>query len=607
MIKWFTNLKTSRKLVSSFLIVAIIAGLVGMVGLLNIVNINKQDTQLYELNTLGLQYAGSASTQFQRLRFYILEATVLKTNEDIKNVETKIKEDIIFKLDAQISNYEKTVFSEEEKVLVNNIKNDLDTYKTYVQQTIQLVEQGNKEAAQKVIMIDAKPIADSLKDRFDKLLSFNAAEAELKSKSNDVAARNAIIIMIAFIVVAIIAAISLGLFINKLIGQPMQVFAAFAKMLAVGDVNIAKVSTATDRLLALRRDEVGDLASSFDKLIESTHEQAAVAKKIADGDLTVEVTVKSNEDVLGQGIAELLNRLRQIVETIVQAADQVASGSNMVSTSSMGLSQGATEQASAIQELTASIEQIRNQTNRNAENAARVNEITNSAKQNAAGGNKHMSEMLSAMEDINLSSGKINKIIKVIDDIAFQTNILALNAAVEAARAGQHGKGFAVVAEEVRTLAARSAQAARETTDLIESSILKVETGTKIANETAVALEKIVNEVDRVAELVVTIADATVEQAASIEQITQGISQVSQVVQTNAATAEESAAASEELSAQAVQLKQTVGVFKVNKKLLSANDFDDMRLLNTYNSDNNKPVPKINKMISLEDSSFGKY
>jgi len=299
------------------------------------------------------------------------------------------------------------------------------------------------------------------------------------------------------------------------------------------------------------------------------------SQKIIEGDLDFRIKSKSNDEIgkLLQAFSALADNLNEVMADLNEISKQVAMGSKQISDTSMLLSQGATEQASAIEELTASLQEISEKTKESAENARSANEIATKAKNRAVNGNNYMTEMLASIEAISQSSESISKVIKVIEDMAFQTNILALNAAVEAASAGEHGKGFAVVAEEVRNLANRSAKAAKETAQLIEGSIKNVENGNKIVKKTAAELDIIVNEVTKVADLMNEIAISSNEQAVGIEQINQGVQQVSEVVQSNTATAEESAAASEELAGQADILKERIARYKLRSEFIE--DFEE--------------------------------
>ncbi|MGE5415209.1 MAG: methyl-accepting chemotaxis protein, partial [Acidobacteriota bacterium] len=412
--------------------------------------------------------------------------------------------------------------------------------------------------------------------------------------------------------------------------DPVQEAAAVMNEMAKGNLQI-RVTGNYKGDHAQIKDALNDTIDSVKGYI---NEVSNVLNEMANGNLDVSIQSEFRGDFIAMkdSINMIINAFNEVMEEINTAANQVASGSNQVSDSSQSLSQASTEQAASIEEITASITEVAAQTKQNAVNANQANELALSAKENAVQGDEEMQEMLKAMSEINESSANISKIIKVIDEIAFQTNILALNAAVEAARAGQHGKGFAVVAEEVRNLAARSANAAKETTVMIEGSIQKVEQGTKIANGTAEALNKIVGGVAKAADLVGNIAIASNEQATAIAQIDQGLAQVSDVTQMNTATAEQSASASQQLASQAELLKERVARFKLRKHGAAIGGMagvspEILKAIRDAVARNNGPAghheeakaeaaaasaapsngaaPKIK--ISLDDMEFGKY
>ncbi|WP_186843766.1 methyl-accepting chemotaxis protein [Acetobacterium tundrae] len=353
---------------------------------------------------------------------------------------------------------------------------------------------------------------------------------------------------------------------------------------------------------------VNTTAKRLDVIVSEITEKIG---QLSHGNLDIEHATPFDGDfvTISNAINVIIDSLNDVMGEINTASEQVASGSGQVSAGSQSLAQGSTEQASSVQELTASIAEIAEQTKKNAVDANQARELTDTVKTNAAKGNAQMSSMQSSMIAINQSSEDISKIIKVIDDIAFQTNILALNAAVEAARAGQHGKGFAVVAEEVRSLAARSANAAKETTTLIEGSIDKVQEGTKIADDTAAALDDIVAGIEKVTTLIGNIAVASSEQASGIAQIDTGVEQVAQVVQQNSATAEQSAAASEELSGQAELLKQMVGTFKLRSKIRSQSTAKSIERHPKATSTKETPRPASESNVDREEITidFDKY
>ncbi len=382
------------------------------------------------------------------------------------------------------------------------------------------------------------------------IIAAGAATDDIFGAISSLNVKNSIIGLIVVVILGIVI-----IFIVRPIIGAVNKGVAMAKQIQAGDLS--------SRLHLTRTDEIGQLTHALDDMADSLQQRAELAEAIAEGDLTREVTLASEQDVLGRALRTMTEKLNDILSQIAMAGEQIDSGSNQVSDSAQDLSQGSTQQASAIEEIGASLNELTGQTQINAENAASANQLATTARNAAGEGSKQMQQMVVAMHEINESGQNISKIIKTIDEIAFQTNLLALNAAVEAARAGQHGKGFAVVAEEVRNLAARSAKAAQETAALIEGSVQKGENGTEIANRTAKALEEIVNGIGKTSDLVAEIAASSRDQAEGLSQVNDGLSQVDQVVQRNTAGAEESASAAEELSSQSAYLRQLIAQFRL--------------------------------------------
>ena len=647
--KWFYNLKLSVKLISAFVVVALLAAVVGTVGFLNLNDIGNQKMMTVE----SLLRIHESFTRINGLENMVISPTL--TIDERKNVLSEI-ETVESHMEEEISHFLALKHTKDELIEWQNIHDSIDDYIASHEKLVAHANEANGYLVEDPVSLryiiatrerdhynwiwlledaiineteftgqldgskcalgtwlsgytneseDLTHLLDEIDSYHMKVhtsgedinrIIFDADEnkserAYREYKNNTLPNMTKVLELLSEI--DQMAARSESLFISMTdlsiaTNAPLHKVAS-DKLTVIVDTTTSSALSAvsSSSMMIVIFTVIAAILSIFLGLFMSNVIRKPIysilnaANEIADGNLDVDTKIDTKDEIgeLAHAFDSMTSNINMVMTNINASSDQVASGASQMSDSSMSLSQGATEQASSIQQLTASAEEISVQTKTNADNAEKAKQISAETFDYAQQGNKQMEDMLQAMTEINDSSSNISKIIKVIDEIAFQTNILALNAAVEAARAGEHGKGFAVVAEEVRNLAARSADAAKETTMMIESSIDKVSTGTNIANETSEALVKIVNGVSETTSIVTDIAVASNEQSTQVEQVNLGLAQISEVVQTTSATAEETAAASEELSGQANMLKGQVAKFKLKGGQQSSYDAEVMKMI----------------------------
>lgn len=556
----FKNMKIGPRLILCFIIVVAMASVSGVVGTVMMRNLDKQYSDALVNNGFAQGEIGKFNTYLNKSAALIRDIIMLNDPADIQDAQDEFQKDS----DLAVETYEsakKYCGTAEEKAFVKIIDENLPIYQEKREEVIELGLANKNEEALQMFREEARPILDKIMEAADGLVNLNTELGTTKSEELTASSNMSTLINIVIIIVAVIGSVIFSIIVSKAISAPIGVVQKAALQMAEGNLNIQVESNA--------KDEVGEMTRAFSKAASMIRgyiiDLSRVTEGLANSDFTVELTEDFKGDFvkMEESINTLCASLNNVLIQINESADQVSSGSDQVSSGAQALSQGATEQASSVEELAATINEVSRSIGDNAINAKAASDKANQVGDEAKESNRRMQEMLAAISEISDRSNEIGKIIKTIEDIAFQTNILALNAAVEAARAGEAGKGFAVVADEVRNLASKSAEASKNTATLIEASLLAVENGTKIADETAKSLESVVTGVADANATINQISRASEEQADSAKQVTVGIDQISSVVQTNSATAEESAAASEELSGQAQMLKDMVNKFKL--------------------------------------------
>lgn len=561
------NLRIGKKLLLTFMLIILLFIATVCIA---IMGLNQNSDKYSEFYNVGYQITNKVMSMRRGLQIIVKDLAFVTIEEDAAKTQTYLDD-----IDKELA-----LLQENGDWLFENFTGDdalLQAFSSNITSAVELqqkvIETSHTDMlkAQDMLLNEYQELVQEAVDNLINISNEVSQSAENDYNETVSMQKMLVVAQLGMAGAALVITLFLSTYLTRSITHPLRELEDSAGKIVGGEFDISVTYQS--------KDEMGQLANAFKNMTEILGavitDASRLLSEMANGNF--DVRTKAEERYVGEfqslllSIRKLNRDLSSTLGQINQSADQVSSGAGQVSNGAQALAQGATEQAASVEELAATITNISHQVKETADNAMEARYQANTAGDEVGECNTQMKDMMSAMEEITRTSNEIGKIIKTIEDIAFQTNILALNAAVEAARAGEAGKGFAVVAEEVRSLASKSSVASKNTAELIESSIDAVARGTKIANSTAESLMRVVDQVRSASAKVDAIANAAEDQSGAIEQVTLGVDQISSVVQTNSATAEQSAAASQELSEQAATLKNLVSKFSLREEFANAN------------------------------------